>query len=143
MSTIVSCNGETKDVAKETRPKRKAFATWEVGGETYRLKLNTATICQLEEKFKTNLMNLLGSDDDIPALSNMLYITHAAMKNYHHGIKLEDVKTMYDTYLSEGGSLITFFMDVFMPIYQVSGFFTESVESNMERQMKQAKEQIL
>ena len=50
---------------------------------------------------------------------------------------------MYDTYLSEGGSLISFFMDVFMPIYQVSGFFTESVESNMERQMEQAKEQIL
>lgn len=143
MSTIVSCNDEAKDVAKETRPKRKAFATWEVGGETYRLKLNTATICQLEEKFKTNLMNLLGSDNDIPALSNMLYVTHAAMKNYHHGIKLEDVKTMYDTYLSEGGSLISFFMDVFMPIYQVSGFFTGSVESNMERQMEQAKEQIL
>ena len=143
MSTIVSCNDEAKDVAKETRPKRKAFAIWEVGGETYRLKLNTATICQLEEKFKTNLMNLLGSDNDIPALSNMLYVTHAAMKNYHHGIKLEDVKTMYDTYLSEGGSLISFFMYVFMPIYQVSGFFTESVESNMERQMEQAKEQIL
>ena len=143
MSTRVSCNDEAKDVAKETRPKRKAFAIWEVGGETYRLKLNTATICQLEEKFKTNLMNLLGSDNDIPALSNMLYVTHAAMKNYHHGIKLEDVKTMYDTYLSEGGSLISFFMDVFMPIYQVSGFFTESVESNMERQMEQAKEQIL
>ena len=143
MSTIVSCNGETKDVAKETRPKRKAFAAWEVGGETYHLKLNTATICQLEEKFKTNLMNLLGSDNDIPALSNMLYITHAAMKNYHHGIKLEDVKTMYDTYLSDGGSLISLFMDVFMPIYQVSGFFTESVGNNMERQMEQAKEQIL
>ncbi len=143
MSTIVSCNDETKETIKETRPKRKPFATWEVGGETYRLKLNTAAICRLEEKFKTNLMNLIGSGDNFPALSNMLYVTHAAMKDYNHGIKLEDVKAMYDTYLSEGGSLVSFFTDVFMPIYQVSGFFTESVGNKMEQHMEQAKEEIL
>ncbi len=143
MSTIMSSSDEAKEIAQETQPKRKAFATWEVGGETYRLKLTTAVICQLEEKFKTNLMNLLGSDDSIPPLSNMLYITHAAMKNYHHGIKLEDVKAMYDTYLSEGGSLVSFFINVFMPIYQVSGFFSQGVESEMESRMEQAKEEIL
>lgn len=143
MSTIVSGNDEIKNETVKAQPKRKAFATWEVGGETYRMKLDTATVCQLEEKFKTNLMNLLGEDDNIPALSNMLFIAHAAMKNYHHGIKLDDVKTMYDTYLSEGGSLISFFMDVFMPIYRVSGFFTESVGSKMDQQMEQVKEQIL
>lgn len=143
MNRIVAGDTEAKEVVKDTKTKRKAFATWEVGGETYRLKLNTATVCQLEEKFKTNLMNLLGGDDNIPALSNMLYVTHAAMKNFHHGIKLDDVKEMYDTYLAEGGSLMSFFIDVFMPIYQVSGFFTESLTDKMDEQVTQAKENIL
>lgn len=119
MSTIM-----TDAVHNETagNHQRKAFATWEVKENTYRMKLTTAAICDLEEKFKTNIMNLIGDEKSIPSLSNMLYVTHAAMKDYHHGIKLDDVKALYDSYINEGGSLVSFFIDVFMPIYQVSGF---------------------
>ena len=88
-------------------------------------------------------MNLIGDEKSIPSLSNMLYVTHAAMKDYHHGIKLDDVKALYDSYINEGGSLVSFFIDVFMPIYQVSGFFTESLAGKMDEQRSKAKKEIL
>lgn len=140
MSTIM-----TDAVHNETagNHQRKAFATWEVKENTYRMKLTTAAICHLEEKFKTNIMNLIGDEKSIPSLSNMLYVTHAAMKDYHHGIKLDDVKALYDSYINEGGSLVSFFIDVFMPIYQVSGFFTESLAGKMDEQRSKAKKEIL
>ncbi|NBJ65262.1 hypothetical protein D5266_08740 [bacterium c-19] len=140
MSTIM-----TDVVHNETagNHQRKAFATWEVKENTYRMKLTTAAICDLEEKFKTNIMNLIGDEKSIPSLSNMLYVTHAAMKDYHHGIKLDDVKALYDSYINEGGSLVSFFIDVFMPIYQVSGFFTESLAGKMDEQRSKAKKEIL
>lgn len=140
MSTIM-----TDAVHNETagNHQRKAFATWEVKENTYRMKLTTAAICDLEEKFKTNIMNLIADEKSIPSLSNMLYVTHAAMKDYHHGIKLDDVKVLYDSYINEGGSLVSFFIDVFMPIYQVSGFFTESLAGKMDEQRSKAKKEIL
>lgn len=140
MSTIM-----TDAVHNETagNHQRKAFATWEVKENTYRMKLTTAAICDLEEKFKTNIMNLIGDEKSIPSLSNMLYVTHAAMKDYHHGIKLDDVKALYDSYINEGGSLVSFFIDVFMPIYQVSGFFTESLAGKMDEQRSKVKKEIL
>lgn len=137
MTAITSNNSDT------SVGKRRAFAIWEVQGNSYRMKLTTSAICELEDKFKTNIMNLIGDEKNIPPLSNMLIIVHAAIKDYHHGIKLEDIKMLYDNYISEGGSLVSFFIDVFMPIYQVSGFFTESLEGKMDEQRAKAKQEIL
>ena len=38
----------------EEKKKRQPFAYWSVGGREYRMKLNTSTICRLEDKFKCN-----------------------------------------------------------------------------------------
>ena len=62
---------ETQEEApEEATPKRKPFALWEVGGKTYKLKLRTPAIVELEQKYKTNLMNIMGSGQGgMPALS--------------------------------------------------------------------------
>ena len=66
--------------------KRKPFAVWTVGETDYRLKLDTATIAELETKFKCNLLTLLESSGSMPALSVMLTIVHGAMKKFNHGV---------------------------------------------------------
>lgn len=119
--------------------KRIPFALWEVDGSEYKLKLSTGAITKLEEQFKTNLLNLL---DGVPALKIMLTITHAAMQKYHHGIKYKEVEDLYDKYIDEGGSQIAFMTDVFMPIYQASGFFSGSTAETMESKLAEAKEQL-
>ena len=114
------------------------YATWTVDGTEYKLKLTTATITKLEEQFKTNLLNLVASGN-IPALLIMLKITHAAMQKYHHGIKERDVQDLFDQYLEEGGSQTAFMADVFMPIYQASGFFSAEMAETMTDKLDEAK----
>ena len=121
--------------------KRIPWATWEVDGVEYKLKLTTSAITKLEEKFKTNLMNVL-SGDSLPALKVMLTVAHSALLKYHHGIKYDDVEEMFDNYLEEGGSQTTFFTDVFMPIFNASGFFSGSMETEMTKGLKEAREQL-
>lgn len=115
----------------------KPFEIWEVNGEEYKLKLKTSSIIALEEKFKTSLMSLLEVNGNITPLNIMLQITHYAMKDYNHSIKLNDVYDLFDKYCEEGGSQLGFYQDVFMGIYQVSGFFTPSMTMELQKEMSE------
>lgn len=121
---------------------RKQFAIWKIGEEEYKLKLKASTICDLEEKIKMGLMDVLGNARTMPALTIMLTITHAAMKDWNNGIKRKDVDDLFDRYIEEGGSQLEFFSTVFMDIYNVSGFFTESQSEMMEENQEKVKEML-
>lgn len=131
-------NEEKKEEA--TKSKRAPFAYWEVGGKEYKLKLTTAVICQLEDKFKCNLMNILQNSGGMPPLAMMLTITQGAMKTWEHGVKYADVQNMFDKYCEEGGTQLSFMTDVLMPIYSVSGFFSEDQQAEMDRKLEEVKE---
>lgn len=122
--------------------KRLPYAKWEVDGVEYKLKLDTSTITKLEEQFKTNLLNIIMVDNGIPALKVMLTIAHGAMLKYHHGIKYKDVEALYDKYTEKGGSQTSFMTDVFIPIYQASGFFSSSADETMNEKLAEAKEKL-
>ena len=123
-----------------TKSKRTPFAYWEVGGKDYKLKLTTAVICQLEDKFKCNLMNILSNYGGMPPLAMMLTIAQGAMKTWEHGIKYTDVQNMFDKYCEEGGTQLTFLADVLIPIFTVSGFFSEDQQMEVDRKLEEAKE---
>ena len=113
----------------------KPFEIWEVNGEEYKLKLKTSSIIALEEKFDTSLMNLLAMGESIPPLNVMLQVTHHAIKDYNHSIKLNDVYDLFDKYCEEGGSQLDFYQKIYMGIFQVSGFFTPSMTTKMQEEM--------
>lgn len=117
----------------------KPWVTWKVKEEEYKLKLKTSNIMELEKKYKCNLMDLI---DGTPSLSVMLDITHRALTTYQHGIKEKEVMDIYDDYVEEGGSQTDFMINVFIPIYQVSGFFPKSVAENMQTKMEEAAETL-
>ena len=121
--------------------KRIPYALWTVNGREYKLKLSTADIVDLEKELKTNLLNVMMSGN-IPSLAIMLKITHKAMLKFEHGIKERDVYELFDTYLDEGGSQTLFMTEVFMPIYQASGFISEVMEEEMNEQMNQVKNKL-
>ncbi len=113
--------------------RRPMFALWSVGGYTYRLKLKTQAINELERKYKTNLLSLLGSDTGLPALNVMLDIAHAAMAPWHNGIRKGTVEAMFDLYVDEGGSQLQFFKDVYLEIFKASGFFSKEMLEDMKK----------
>ena len=142
-------NTETPEAAETTAeeskvvemPKRKPFAIWNVKGEDYKMVLGTQDIVALETKYKTNLMNIMGAGNGgMPALTVMLDVTHAALKKFHHGISKDAVMAMFDQYVREGGSQLNFYTEVYMQIFQVSGFFSVSLTNQMQGALEEAKE---
>ena len=120
---------------------RKQFAIWKIGEEEYKLKLKTSTLCSLEEKLGTSLLNVLNSNG-LPALSVMLTIAHYALKDYNANLKYKDVQDMFDNYIDNGGSQLEFFSNVIMEVYKVSGFFTEAQTEMMEEKQLEVQEKM-
>lgn len=133
--------GEAEESKVIEMPKRKPFALWEVGGQSYKLKLKTSAIVELESKYKTNLMNIMGSGQGgMPALSVMLDVAHAAMKDWNHGITKNGVMDIFNRYIEEGGSQLSFYMTVYMEIFTVSGFFSVNLSNQMGEAIQEAQE---
>lgn len=151
-AAVEAANVEEKEQAAEKEhegdkvvemPKRKPFALWEVGGQSYKLKLKTPAIVELETKYKTNLMNIMGTGQGgMPALSVMLDVAHAAMKDWQHGITKNEVQNLFERYVNEGGSQLSFYMSVYMEIFAVSGFFSVNLSNQMQEAMTEAKETL-
>lgn len=133
--------GEAEENKVIEMPKRKPFVLWEVGGQSYKLKLKTSAIVELESKYKTNLMNIMGSGQGgMPALSVMLDVAHAAMKDWNHGITKNGVMDIFNRYIEEGGSQLSFYMTVYMEIFTVSGFFSVNLSNQMGEALQEAQE---
>ena len=141
--TVETVEQDSEENKVVTMPKRKPFAMWEVGGKAYKLKLKTQTIVELETKYKTNLMNIMGTGQGgMPALSVMLDVAHAAMKDWQHGITKNEVQNLFGQYVDEGGSQLSFYMSVYMEIFAVSGFFSANLSNQMQEAMTEAKETL-
>lgn len=134
---------EKEPVTKQE--KKQPFALWKVGDTEYKLKLTTQEIIRLESLFNANLLSVISSNtenNEMPPLKVMLLITHGAIKKYNHGIKEKDVIELFDKYEEEGGSQLSFMTDVFLPIFQVSGFFSQAQADTMNENIEEAKEQM-
>lgn len=135
---------EEKEPVKK-QEKKHPFALWKVGDTEYKLKLTTQEIIRLESLFNANLLSVISSNtenNEMPPLKVMLLITHGAIKKYNHGIKEKDVIELFDKYEEEGGSQLSFMTDVFLPIFQVSGFFSQAQADTMNENIEEAKEQM-
>lgn len=135
---------EEKEPVKK-QEKKQPFALWKVGDTEYKLKLTTQEIIRLENLFNANLLSVISSNtenNEMPPLKVMLLITHGAMKKYNHGTKEKDVIELFDKYEEEGGSQLSFMTDVFLPIFQVSGFFSQAQADTMNENIEEAKEQM-
>ena len=134
-SENVATDDVSEEFAEKERPvvKRPAFAYLEVGGKRYRLKLKTAGIQAIEQKYRQNMMMFL---DTMPSLSFMLDVVHEAMVPWHKGVKMYHVQALYDKYIEEGGDSISFWRDVFIEVYKASGFFTQEMLQNMAEASK-------
>ena len=105
---------------EEEKKKRKPYHIWKVGEREYRLKLTVDMICRVEEKYGKSLISML---DDAMPLPVMLTVIQAAMKKFEHGVKYDDVKQIYASWVEEGGSQAELYTKVVIPILAVSGFF--------------------
>ena len=133
---IVESEDKSKVVEIQKVQNRPPYVTWTVRGTEYKLKLTTAVICKLEEKFKRNLLMVMLDNEGLPPVATMLTVVQAAMQKYHHGYTFIRVQDLYDNYVDEGGSQATMMTDVVMPMLAAAGFFTPTQTESMKEAMR-------
>lgn len=121
----------------------KPFVVWHVSeDEDYKLVLEATQICELEDKLGgRNLMAEIGNNKTgMPPLRTMLMVAHAAMHRYNHGVKMADVYAMFDRYVAGGKSQVEFYTDVYVQIFQASGFFPQAQAAGLKEALDSQKE---
>lgn len=97
------------------------YINFEVGNNSYRLRLNTRNIVLLEKQLGCNPLSIFGMNGDtVPTITVMVAVLHAAMQQYNHGITLNDAYDIFDDYLAEGHSTVDFIPTI-IEIYKASG----------------------
>lgn len=99
------------------------YIDFQAGNKEYKLRLNTRATIALEKVLECNLLGIFGKGDTIPTVTQMVYILHAALQPYHHGITLNDAYDIFDAYLEEHAA--TDFIPVIVDIYKTSGIIRE------------------
>ena len=99
-----------------------------INGKEYKLRLNTRNVVMLEKQLGCNPLSIFGDGTTIPTITTMVYILHAALQQYHHGVNLDDAFNIFDEYLADGYNA-TDFLAVIVDIYKVSGLIKNDGES--------------
>lgn len=123
-------------------PKQKYFAVWHVGKNEFKLKLQTAGVKELEKKYKMAIMDLMQGENGMPPLSVQLEVLHVAMKPWNSGLTAKNVEVLYDKYLEEGGDLLSFYANVYLEIFMVSGFLSKKMKSEMMASLEEMKKEL-
>ena len=103
------------------------FVNFEVGNNSYKLRLNTRSIVLLEKQLGCNPLNVFGAGDTIPTITVMVSILHASLQQYNHGITLNEAYDIFDEFLAEGKAS-TDFIPVILDIYKASGIIPKDVK---------------
>lgn len=105
------------------------YYDFEVGNKTYKLRLNTKSIIDLEKSIGCNPLSIFGDGSNIPTVSTMIAILHAALQPMQHNINFNAACEIFDEYLASGKSMAEFVL-VILEIYKVSGLVGDNNEKN-------------
>lgn len=103
------------------------YFDFETNEQTYKLRLTTKSIMDLEKKIGCNPLGIFGNGTRIPSVTEMVAILHASLQDQQHGITTEKAASIFDKYLEEGHT-VTDFIAVIVNIYKVSGIIASGDE---------------
>ena len=83
------------------------YTEFTAGNRTYKLRLTTMGVVQLEKKLGYNpLQMFMGIDDDVlPKLGDMLTVLHTVLQPLNHSVTFEDTCDIYDAYIADGHTM--------------------------------------
>lgn len=107
------------------------YINFEVGNETYKLRLSTRNIVLLEKQLGCNPLNIFGNGETVPTITVMVSVLHASLQQYNHGITLNDAYDIFDNYLADGHSAVDF-IPVILEIYKASGIIPKDTNEAID-----------
>lgn len=97
------------------------YVDFEAGNKSYKLRLNTRNIVQLEKALGCNPLGIFGADGEtIPTVTTMVTILHSALQQYNHGVTVNDAFDIFDAWIEDGNTSVDF-IKLILEIYKVSG----------------------
>lgn len=112
------------------------YAVLTVGGKEYKLRATAASIVELEKRLggKNPLDVLMAIEHgQLPPVSSVLYILHAAMQKFNSKTDLQRVMQIYDEYVEAGNTYMDI-IRVLMEVFRVSGFFATAPKTEPEEE---------
>lgn len=93
-----------------------------IAGKELKCRLTTQGIMDVERKLGgKNILKVI-MEDEVPSLSMVMVILHAALQPLEHGYTLDKVYKLYDDYIEEGNTYMDLVPEV-IQILEASGFF--------------------
>ncbi len=108
------------------------YIDFSAGNKEYKLRLNIRAIAALEKQIGCNPLSIFGNGSTIPTVTTMVYVLHASLQQYHHGITLDDAFGIFEAYINDG-NMPTDFINVIVEIYKASGLMREDKEEDTEK----------
>ena len=107
------------------------YNTLKTGDREYKCKLATKNLVNLEKRLGMNPLNIFMNigENNLPKLEDMLIILHESLQSLEHGISMEDVYDIYDSFIEDGNTFVDF-IPVIMDIYKTSGLIKEQKKAD-------------
>jgi hypothetical protein len=99
------------------------FSELIIGGNSYRLRLNTKASVALEKALGYNAISMFMDIDNgvMPKLGDILIVLHAMLQPLNHGISMDKVYDLFDKYVDEGHNMYDL-IPLFVEVFQESGY---------------------
>lgn len=108
-----------------------------IGGDSYKLRLNTRASIALEKALGYNPITMLMDVDkgQMPKLADILIMLHSMLQTYHHGYNMDKVYDLFDEYVADGHGMFDL-IPVFVEVFQESGYLSTAKGNDEETEVK-------
>lgn len=110
------------------------FTTFKTKDKEYKLRLNVKALVNLEQRLGKNPISIFMGikKDELPRMEDMLIIFHESLQSLEHGITMDEVYDIYDSYIEEGNTYVDF-IAVILDIFKTSGIIKEEKKTTTKR----------
>lgn len=115
------------------------YTEWKVNDKTFKLRLNTMGVLQLEDKMGRNPADMFMalSEGQLPKIRDVVYILHQSLQPYHNGYTMEKAAELLDKYAEEGHSIYDFLTTEVMDLFRNAGLLGS--EKDIEEEDEESK----
>lgn len=109
-----------------------------VNGKDYALKLTIGSIKNLEKRLGKNPLNFFVTNGDLPEITPMSIMFHAALTTMNHGITEEDSDKILDDWCNEyvpkdkNDMAFTGLFNLILEVFQDAGFVPKTQEKEKQ-----------
>ena len=110
----------------------------ELNGETIRLRLRSIDICEMEEKNKKSIIDLMKDVSQNTIIMFLMYMRRFEIPNYNK----KDASELYDKFIDSDYTMQDVVFDVIYEGLVVSGVMTKGELTNLKKAMGVTQEKI-